>query len=374
MSKHSNQQYTRSAAVDGTNTFLITICLLILAVLVLDNTVDSKVESTTSSIDDNTTSSLQLMPSRDHSVIFVIAVVPLNLFRLLALWSQLECFISEKKFDTILIAAPKEMTLRKRGFLDRFVQHAVDSIPHLKNIHVSVKYYQNDWYDVGLWCDALRENAYHGNDEYSDNLSDLISRHDEFVLTNDSIMAIQPNFTGVLDALQEDKNLSMTSLNYSFLRGAEGDYSFSHNPWLESVFRAFNRDGLERYMNHACDPASHSKFCPQQENVELKRRCIVESMEIQVADLFGPNEVKGLFPSDVPRDMIKSEALEHVFLWHSHFNFWRHDLVDKMKFPAMKISNEIFVRRVVNRSKGMFFKCTKFLDPFILEDVQKMFY
>lgn len=325
------------------------------------------------------------------SAAFIIAVAPTNLIRLLALWSQLECFVSNGTYKTIVIAAPQELAQSKRDFLDRFIQNAVESIPHLHNMHVVIKYFKNDRYDVGLWCDALmvddsnsylRRNAASlssdnnradENDNSQHILSILMRQHSEFVLINDSIMAIHPNFTSVLDTLKEDKHLSMTSLNYSFLRGSEGDYTFSNKPWLESVFRAFNRDGIKKYMHHTCVPASHPKFCPEEENAEKKKRCIVDSMEVPVADLFAPNQVKGLFPSDVPKDMVQSEALEHVYLWHSHFDFWRHELVDKMQFPAMKISNDIFVRRVANRAKGFFFKCTQFLDPMFLEDMQNMF-
>jgi hypothetical protein len=327
------------------------------------------------------------------SAVFIVAVIPTNLIRLLALWSQLECFVSNGKYKTIVIAAPQELPQSKRDFLDRFIQNAVESIPHLHNMHVVIKYFKNDRYDVGLWCDALvmddsnsylRRNAASlssDNNRWANendnsprhNLSILMRQHSEFVLINDSIMAILPNFTSVLDALKQDKHLSMTSLNYSFHQGSEGDYSLSNKPWLESVFRAFNRDGIDKYMHHACVPASHPKFCPEEENAEKKKRCIVDSMEIPVADLFAPNQVKGLFPSDVPKDMVQSEALEHEYLWHSHFDFWRHALVDKMQFPAMKISNDIFVRRVANRAKGFFFKCTQFLDPVFLEDMQNMF-
>lgn len=290
--------------------------------------------------------------------VFIAAVAPKKNVRLMALWSQLECFVSDKKIETVIISAP--VLIKEKGFLEKFLSLAKESIPHLANTRVIVKYYINDRYDVGLWCDALKDNM----ESFSKYNFEVVHTFDRFVLINDSIMAIRDNFTDVLDVLQQNSKLSMTSLNYSFLHGSKGEHhSTGQKLWLESVFRAFNRNGMERYMNYACVPASHSYFCPSESDDEVKKRCIVESMEINIANLFHTKEIRGLYPSDVPTSMIREKGLEQVYLWHAHYPFWKNVLVEKLNFPAMKISNDIFVTRVKNRAQIMFKKCTRYMKP-----------
>ena len=305
---------------------------------------------------DSTTTGTGTHPS--NSVV-IIAVAPRKYVRLLALWSQLECFVSNDMFHTIIISAP--LSTKGKGILEMFVHHAVESIPHLAHKNILVKYYVNDRYDVGLWCDALKDKT----DPRSiiSDIDHLFEAYDDFVLINDSIMAIRDNFTDVLSVLRKHK-LSMTSLNYSFLQGPQGDNNTTdQNVWLESVFRAFDKNGLYRYMKHACVPASHPFFCPYEIDVLVKKRCVVESMEIKIASLFQNHELRGLFPSDVPKDMIRDVGLEQVSLWHAHYPFWKDVLVENMNFPAMKVSNHLFVTRVKNRFKRKFSMCTKYMDP-----------
>ena len=97
-----------------------------------------------------------------------------------------------------------------------FIQKAIESIPHLKDTEILIKYHVNDRYDVGLWCDSLKDTD-----------GAVLNRYDDFVLINDSIWALEKHFNGVLDTLCEN-NLTITSLNYV---GTPEVY------WLESVFR-----------------------------------------------------------------------------------------------------------------------------------------
>lgn len=304
----------------------------------------------------------------DSTTVYIVAVAPKNNVRLMALWSQLECFVTEEKIQTIIISAP--LSIKGKAFLERFVRHAKESIPHLTNMNVVIKYYINDRYDVGLWCDALKDKMEIYSKDDGNNFDSVLA-YKEFVLINDSIMAIRDDFTDVLDVLKLDSRLSMTSLNYSFLYGSKGDHNRSRDRkmWLESVFRAFNRNGITRYMNYACVPASHPYFCPDESDDEVKKRCVVEALEINIANLFHTQEIRGLFPSDVPTGMIREKGLEQVYLWHAHYPFWKNILVERLGFPAMKVSNDMFVTRVKNRAKVMFKKCTRYMKPSLYNEM-----
>jgi len=236
---------------------------------------------------------------RKGGAVAIIASAPDSKERLVALWSQLECFYANDKYDEIIISAPD--WAKEENIIEPFLQKAVAYIPHLKNASVILQYHLNDRYDVGLWCDALLSHTV--------NVESVQAMHNEFVLSNDSIMAVEDKFTAVLDYLH-DKNLSMTSLNFSLLDGY----------WLESAMRAFSKKGVGTYIQRACVPASHEYWCPglnttNTTEATLQKRCIVENFEISIARLFPRHETWGLFPSDVPEDMIKDELLMDGKTW-----------------------------------------------------------
>lgn len=213
-----------------------------------------------------------------NKTVAIIGIVPDNKERLSALWSQLECYFGNEKYDEVIVSAPK--WARDDGIIEPFLSAAEENIPHFKSGSVSlkIKYYENDRYDVGLWCDALL-----------DENNDALSEGKNFVLSNDSIMAVE-QFTAIIDTLKE-RNLSMTSLNYSNL----------DKYWLESALRAFSKDGIVKYIDYACKGAPMRDRC----SGSGFKRCITENYEIAIVDLFEKKEVWGLFPSDVPRDMIQ---------------------------------------------------------------------
>jgi len=229
----------------------------------------------------------------------IIASVPDNKERLLALWSQLECFYANDRYDEIIVSAPA--WAKEENVIEPFLRNAVSRIPHLNSTSVILQYHLNDRYDVGLWCDAL--------DSRTVNDQPVKGKYNEFVLSNDSIMAVEEHFTGILDELRQ-RNLTMSSLNFSFLDGY----------WLESTMRGFSRKGINTYTNQACVPVSHERWCPglnitNKTEADLKKRCIVDNFEIGIASLFPRHEMWGLFPSDVPVDMIKEEFLLDGKTW-----------------------------------------------------------
>lgn len=86
----------------------------------------------------------------------IIAVNPDSKERFLALWSQLECFFGNNdKFGEVMISAPS--WAKREGLIEPCLKNAKETLPHFKDgsISLSLQYYTNDRYDVGLWCDAL---------------------------------------------------------------------------------------------------------------------------------------------------------------------------------------------------------------------------
>ena len=250
-------------------------------------------------------SSLQL--SGFHSIKYqkarnaaIIAITPDNKERLVALWSQLECFFGDNnKFDEVIISAP--LWAKEEGLIDKFLQHAKETLPHFKDrtISLSLQYYTNDRYDIGLWCDALMNRGGVDMDGVKIESSILDRNTGSFILINDSIMAVEREGTQVLDVLKE-KELSMTSLSYSL----QGGY------WVESVYRSFSKKGMEKFTKYACDKETMAKRCPMAKvNILEYKRCVVEHYEIHIGrSLFPRNEVWGIYASDAPPTMIGKTA------------------------------------------------------------------
>jgi len=264
----------------------------------------------------------------------VLAAVPLDKRHVTALWSELHCFT--RNIDHVLLAAPlwsepiiRELLVEVKQKLPQFASNKVS---------ISAKFFVNDRYDVGLWCDGLK--TLHG-DEY-----------DDVVLLNDSLFALR-EFSGVLDTLREE-NLRMTSLSYS-ARDPDGI-------WLESVFRGFDKKGLSTFMNHSCVPANHRFFCHLEKSSRDIKRCITEHHEIAIARLFPPDEVKGLYASDVPEEM----WMEHkpYATWTVHVPYWKEVLVSKMNFPAAKVTKRDMIKTMKN---PLIQNCTRLFDRYILE-------
>jgi len=274
----------------------------------------------------------------------LVAIYPTNQDRLTALWSQLECYCSKNMFKTIVIAAPEWAGNTTK--LEQFIFRATTSIPHLKegDTKVIVKYYKNDRYDVGLWCDAAGE-KYHGSDNET---KSIFETHDDFVLINDSIMALE-NFTGVLDALHEN-NLSMTSLHW---------WDKSGEPyWLESVFRAFSKRGMAQYMEHSCNVQMFEKCNRNKFLIRGKKRCIVDRFEVAIAALFPRTETMGIFPGYIPKEIRDNKHGS----WSQQTTYLK-KLRDEHRLPAIKISNPEIFRITRNLFKSDIGNCTVHLNP-----------
>jgi hypothetical protein len=326
----------------------------------------------------------QQQSSNARNAVMVLASVPLDKRHVTALWSELDCFTRHKNLKKVLISAP----IWSKSIILRIVDEVKLKIPQfmVNNtnnnttfIEIEANFFRNDHYDVGLWCDGLQSlgiNSIKNNNNNNNNNNN----YDDVILLNDSLFALRP-FTSILDALRDNNdsnnnnnnnsakqqnNIHMTSLSYS-LTDPDGI-------WLESVFRGFDSYGIQKYMNHSCqrsqsqsqdnnnnnnDPATFSCFnIPDQLE---KKRCIVKNYEIHIARLFANNtntntnnktntnvinneHVKGLYLSDVPKDMWKLNMT--YMTWTRHVEYWKDILVNKYNFPAAKVSKRNMIRTI----------------------------
>lgn len=255
-----------------------------------------------------TTSSKQIKDTKKR--VLIISAVPHNLRHILALWSQLECFTVG--INHIVLAAPAW----SREIVSKIIELAKQSIPRIANEEVSiqVEYFLNDRYDVGLWCDAI--------------VSLNINEFDEFGLINDSVFALR-DFVEVFDALSV-KNVSLTSLSYSYTPknfiGIPGPEYF----WVESVYRGFTREGINIFQKHSCVPADHPFFCPEKYD---NKACIINNFEHDLAIEFPCDKVFGIFPSDTPDIFLEKNRHE---TWARNGAYWR-ALIKEANFPVAKV-------------------------------------
>ena len=219
----------------------------------------------------------------------IIATVPLSERHVLALWSELECFVTTiadpattRQSDN---TKTKEVNVQHvilstaywaRPIMEHFVHEVRTRIPlfmmmeedsssSIQNrrststarpprVTIEVQYYVNNRYDVGLWCDVLQglvtttvpttTITTRNNNQYSYNKNSRMADH--YILLNDSIFALRP-YNGVLELLQKHQpTMKMTSLVYNTNPEKKNKKKDNNNNdgnndiWLESVFRGFS--------------------------------------------------------------------------------------------------------------------------------------
>eukprot|EP00536_Pseudo-nitzschia_multiseries_P006389 jgi/Psemu1/286440/fgenesh1_pg.134_\ len=282
-----------------------------------------------------------------EQAVLVIASVPIEKSHVVALWTELECFAGSASH--VVISTP----YWSKPIMDQLLIHVRRNIPHFASgkATIQVLFFDNERYDVGLWCDALQG---------------LRERYENFALLNDSIFALR-EFDGVLNTLRSN-NLSMASLNFNVDK--------QNRTWLESVFRAFNGDGLSVFMNHSCVPQTHKSFCKnlhrknkrKAKTVQrLRKRCITDYHEVAMAWEFPRPEqqVAGLYNGTVPEEM-KSEETSTFPTWVVHTPYWKEVLLKKYDFPAAKVNQETMI---ANIDDPLLHKCTRFLDRSFIDDI-----
>jgi len=260
--------------------------------------------------------------------IMVIAALPFDKRHVVSLWSELECFVGSAS-HVVISSAYWAMPI-----IESILLEARKNIPKFANIKIEARYFDNQRYDVGLWCDALQG-------LYSYN------KYGYFMILNDSIFALR-EFDGILDALRSPNNFSFVSLN-----GNENDKRAPF--WLESVFRGFDELGLSIFLKNSCVPQDDESFCRNKIPVKRKR-CIVEHHEIDLVGQF-PDDANatGLYNGKVPDHMSKGRFPT----WTGNVPYWREVLVKKQQFPAAKVKE---FQMIASIEDPIISNCTRYLN------------
>jgi len=242
--------------------------------------------------------------------LLIIAAVTRDENHVITLWSELECFTDH--VDHVIISAPAWAKV----YVERVVAMAQIHIPHFTNLQVSIetKYFLNNRYDVGLWCDAYNS-LNHG-------------KWDEYGLLNDSIFALR-KFSGIFDNL-EHQNVHLTSLAYSYTYKWNKGFG-PEEFWVESVYRGLDQTGMDIFNEYSCVAEDHPFFCS--DDPEMTKACIINNFEHDLAKEYPCDKVQGLYPADSPDLLLPREPWKTT--WIKNTRYWRM-LVDEMGFPIAK--------------------------------------
>jgi hypothetical protein len=265
-----------------------------------------------------------LQPKTNSSVL-IIAAVPRNEMHMAALWTIMECFTFG--FDMVLISSSREAEPIMEIVVEKMNQNELH--PNIQTL-----YSANDRYDVGLWCDAL---------EY---LS--LDQHKYYVLLNDSVFALR-RFRAILDYLHSDR-YHLVGLSYSHL----GSY------WIESFFRGFSLDGVQRFRQHSC-------LVPPMDATYATKRSIVDHHEIALTNFFEPSERIGLFSADPP-ELYPDDRGWSNKTWVSFQNiaYWREIMVNIQRFPVAKVKIPMMAKNVTSPLIQL---CMEKVDPIFFIDL-----
>ena len=277
--------------------------------------------------------------------LLIIASVPRDEAHLVTLWSELECFTDH--VDHIIVSAPTWA----EPIVERVIELAHKYIPHFANNMVSIetKYFLNNRYDVGLWCDAYN----------SLNNGMNPGTYDEYGLINDSVFALR-KFSGIFDNL-EHQNVHMTSLAYSYTYKWNKGYG-PEEFWVESVYRGFDNKGMDIFTEHSCVAEDHPFFCPEEDD---QKSCIINNFEHDLAKEYPCDKVQGLYPADSPESL--GTRFDWKRTWIKNTRYWRM-LADDMGYPIAKANEpeqtgswyQLRESKVAWKNDPMLKNCTKF--------------
>lgn len=298
-------------------------------------------------------------PRNRRRRVLIIATVPKDARRVATLWTELECFTID--VHKVIVTAPIE----RQDKVAKICNAAKTTIPHFADgtVELEARYFVNDRYDVGLWCDALDQIS--GDDSY-----------DEYGLLNDSVFALRQH-SKVFDALQS-RNLDLSSMSYSYSAKYFQEYGPEHF-WVESVYRGMNQNGLQTFQNYSCVPREHPFFCANDTSDERRKACIINNFEHDLAAQYakrkmGGNKtvserVGGLFLADAPSSLIFNKHSGKT--WATNLAYWK-TLTEDEGFPMVKSKRTNIIpdsdtdttQLVAN---PLLQKCTQYITPAVFE-------
>ncbi|KAK1740480.1 hypothetical protein QTG54_008575 [Skeletonema marinoi] len=320
-----------------------TIALLTSAILIKDTR--NNVLKLTPPLGKNQTASQDVAMVMKESVqvdtTLIIATVPHDRDHAKALWSHLECLT--EKIDRVVVAAPDVDWSRNivEAIITNFKLQA--AINQISVPIIEPAYFDNNRYDVGLWCDALTHYGFSPIDESEsafsrinyNNLTDRIvgATKQEHVGHQSS------NISRLVTEEHPATSLKLLSLNGRLGRSPPG----SKYNWVESVYRGFTPQGLMTFMKHSCTPEAARKC------IGSNAGCIVRNFEIPLMGAYPKGEgVEAIYPSFYPSDeemkdwerrgvnMTGSEKIWGFDQWRMGAKYYQY-LVDKFDFPLLKV-------------------------------------
>ena len=289
--------------------------------------------------------------------IMIIAVYPKSIDRIGAIWSQLECFSHD--YEKIVIVSLGGESQMDESLLKLMNEISIEMPEIASKIETRV-FAQNEKRDTGLWCDYLIKDDILQKGLDGTYLGGSAGVFDNFLLINDSVMAVE-NSNELLDTLHA-KKLSMVSLNF-WNENTDEKIPF----WVESVARVFSLEGIQTYADEVCSKMNNiqwRKDCPDLmkfvtwHNPRKIKKCIVRKTEVEIASLYSPSKVLGLYPGEVPESLIQNERFYRSASWTSHYTYWALTLRQKMNFPALKVTNEDFLNYAIKKRPRDIRTCT----------------
>jgi hypothetical protein len=276
------------------------------------------------------------VPSIEKDVsLMILATIPRSARHLLALWTELECLTDG--IDKILLVSDPSYS----GILDRFMGEARNKL----GLDIEARYFANDRYDVGLWCDALKDAGLLE--------SQLERRRFKYVLlANDSVFALS-HFRGILDKLKQGTH-DLVSLS-------EFD-STDWGYWVESVLRGFTIEGLQVFAENSCLASADGMGCTPYHS--HRKKCIIHRHEMGFANAFPDfNKVTGLYKSNRERSPVTFQN------WITDEGYWRQLVMDS-HFPVAKVKNEFYtaVPSVASSPIQILDQCVQHLEKAFLLD------
>ena len=325
--------------------------------------------------------------TKSKKALLIIAISPTtDALRFAATWSILECFAAD--FDKIVISSSNVLHRNQTAsvpacpFVTYFLRKVREAMPDVGS-KIEDRYFFNNRYDAGLWCDAMVSTPRNSNisilEKGTENRTSYVggsSEYDRFMLINDSMMAVRKT-NEFLTALEE-KKADLVSLN------SWGKNATDPNFWVESPLRVFSLRGIQEYADRICslgeiqpardcpwlidksrkefEETSGRKGMERASRKERKKRCITVKTEIEVAKFYPPDKVFGLYPSYL------EETDGSQTSWTISYRVWK-ELRDKMSFPALKVSHPETLEPVMRLQPEDTRTCTKLYDESWIERV-----
>lgn len=287
---------------------------------------------------------ISLIPNQNDNILIIASFFD-NHLKNVAIWSQLECLGS--RFQKIIISAPNE---QKNNVTDLLSE--VERIMPKTFLKISTSFHVNDRYDAGLWCDGLTANV----------KTTVSNFESSFLLINDSLFLIRK--MDYIPFILKAKEKDLISLNYWDIDG---------NFWVESPFRLFSKNGIKIFRENVCNLGiiKWKKHCPHLKKYigkwhkrKLKKRCIVEKTEVEVANYFERAKVEGLFPGYVKYryempGIKKPDGKTHK-VWAEDFYSWK-KIEKSHNFPVVKVTKKDLINTFFHGTRNHSHVCLSLL-------------